>query len=72
MNVSLMMKKLICLNFEEFSLIHYALCLAISETSKKCNGIFTDESTLNQLDKYDSLLKKLCNTFSPERKPNFD
>ena len=66
------MKKLICLTFEEFSLIHYGLCLALSETSKKCNGIFTDESILNQLHKYDSLLKKLCNTFNPERKPNFD
>lgn len=72
MFVSLIMRKLISLTFEEFTLIHYGVCLAISETSKKCNGIFTDESTLNQLDKYDSLLKKLCSAFNSERKPKFD
>lgn len=66
------MKKLICLSFDEFVLVHYALCLALSETADKCNGIFTDESILDQLDKYDSLLKKFSNTFNPERKPKFD
>lgn len=65
------MKKLISLSFEEFSLIHYGLCLLISHTCENPDG-FSNESILDRLDKCDCLLKKLSNTFNPERKPNFD